>query len=218
MTGQRPNRPRLQRPFAARPGSQASFGSACRRRSLYLSSSSASIVAGLVPLLMVIGPDRRRPWVVCASSRKGFHAFCLRRAHADRDGSRARDRLLALRCLRVTGRSAANGSASEPDAVRRPPARTASRAVLFSGSIFVIALERHAARPLERDEEVSPSGQSRWASSGPRRTARSTGPSGRRRRRREPAARPLDRTRHRCVAGRTVLGEPWYETSCADRS
>ena len=95
-----------------------------------------AVVAGLVPLLMAIVS------IVVAlgltrAPRAAVRALGLRRQHAHGHGPRARDRLLAVRRLPLP-RGARTGKA-ELAAIEASGA-TASRAVLFSGSVFVVAM------------------------------------------------------------------------------
>ena len=95
-----------------------------------------AVVASLVPLLLAIvaivarARARRGP-------RPGLGVLVLRRQHAHGDGPRARRRLRPLHRLALPGGAPAGDE--KLDAIEAT-GRTASRAVLFSGSAFVIAL------------------------------------------------------------------------------
>ena len=80
--------------------------------------------------------DRRRPRARGAR-RAGVSALGLRHEHAHRDGARARDRLLAVRPLRY--REERLHGRERLDAIAAVGA-TASRAVLFSGIAFTLAM------------------------------------------------------------------------------
>ena len=96
-----------------------------------------AVVAGLIPILLAIVAIVFALALV-ADRRPGLGGLLLRRQHAHGDGARARRRLRPLH--RQPLPRGADAGRSRRSRRSRATGRTASRAVLFSGTAFVIAM------------------------------------------------------------------------------